>query len=471
VVAIFASGNTAGACDRALSRCIRSDDCRESSAPAPRAVTCGIALFSSPRRLRLGQGANEPLPFPSSGLQAVVFVSPHFGGIVVRGVRSQCIPPKGGTTNGIAGPRFARYDGGMSQGEPEYRHPRWLLWTAACGAALAYGCVFAAANVLARPTWEWRLRQYGWPLVYMERQKFARYQWLAYPSSITSFKPGLLLVDVLCGILLSALAAAIVLYWLRRRHEPLQFSLRSIFLLTTVVAVCLGVHGCVPRNWYPYPPNDVQVWLALFHFLVNAVPILLAVTAAHRATVACVNWRRRRCWLGTHWITWLAMAAIGGPLLHYSLFSRTGLYWLGKIPLPVRGWPHSFPVNFDEFSSDDLLAFSENVSDRPAIIFAGVIDVLVWFAALAAIGLIIERWIRRIEASIPIRPGPFLLAAIIAGLTVAIITTKDGEVVPAWYDCPSWLLGIVLTLYAAAVLVSCGAAWCFGRLRARPADG
>jgi hypothetical protein len=170
---------------------------------------------------------------------------------------------------------------------PDRQEPRWLLHTAATGSALVYGCIFAGANILGG-----RGQQHGWPFVYMAREvrvpgelhNILYGPWPLFSPPLLSFEPMWLLLDILCGIVLTCLAAAISVYWLRVRRPPIQFSLRSLFVLTTVVACLLGLF----KYFVPHFGNSYGLWftiawcmLLLARIFVYIVPVASLVTAVH----------------------------------------------------------------------------------------------------------------------------------------------------------------------------------------------
>ena len=103
---------------------------------------------------------------------------------------------------------------------------------------LAYGLVFAAANVDSICDFHPRFylcQQHGWPLTYMIRDSrvpgpFSIYygSWPFDSPPLRLFRPVSLWLDVLCGVVLIALAATIPVYWLRARGRPVRFSLGSL---------------------------------------------------------------------------------------------------------------------------------------------------------------------------------------------------------------------------------------------------
>jgi hypothetical protein len=242
-------------------------------------------------------------------------------------------------------------------------------------------------------------------------------------------------------------------YWLRARGKPFQYSLRALFGLTTVVACYLGILKF-------YAPDSLRlgsvlevILLLLPWLLLYAVPAGLVITAAHWTVVRSTDSARRCRWLGFHWLSWLAVAAVGGPFFHYSLMADTGIVDV-ESPAPASlvavgsatvlravvacGWPL-------KYSSLDS-------SVRYFAPFALTADTLVWLTAMVAMGFVVERWVRRVEQRISMRPTAFLSAIFVAYVVICVLL-NDPSSRPDWYDYPSWLLGIAATVYAAELLI------------------
>jgi len=177
----------------------------------------------------------------------------------------------------------------------DHKHPRWLLHTAAWCFALVYSGLFVGANI-----WSRLCQTYGWPFIYMVREtrppsnpgelhNIYYDPWPFYSAPLVSFEPMWLVLNILCGIVLTCLAAAIALYWLHLCQRPLQFTLRSILGLVIVVACLLGLFTFFAPSHFS---NLLQmalliIWLA--QLCVYIVPFAFLATVAHRAV-----WNRKR---------------------------------------------------------------------------------------------------------------------------------------------------------------------------------
>jgi hypothetical protein len=92
----------------------------------------------------------------------------------------------------------------------------------------------------------------------------------------------------------------------------------------------------------------------------------------------------------------------------------------------------------------------------------------VWLAAVWATGFAVDGLVRRTERhEMPLWAGPVMVGAIVICIAVSMIVTTNNSAAfpPEWYDGPSWVLGIALMSYAAAVLAGRAAARSFRRLR------
>jgi hypothetical protein len=329
---------------------------------------------------------------------------------------------------------------------PEYHHPRWLLYATASGSAFIYACVLLAANVFpygGDPGY-----QHGLPFVYMVRESqvpggltIFYAPWPLDDPPLVEFRPTFLLLNVLCGSLLTAAAAVIPLYWLRVHRRPLHFGLRAAFGLGAVVLGLLGLFRFYHPNEGILSAIDLFVPVPL---LVYVLPGCLIVIAAHRMVVLSARSARRRRWLGIHWLTWLAAVAVGGPLLHYSMFTATG-WWLGATHEvrdfhPAFGWPFEYS---GQYRGLGIRCFSPS---------AFVADTVVWLTIVASTIFVVERWVRRVEQGVPMQKRAILYAALAVGIMIWILNT-DQSFRPEWYDACSWLLGIASTIYAAEVLI------------------
>ncbi len=243
----------------------------------------------------------------------------------------------------------------VSSEEPAvYQHSRWFVRSAALGFALLYAGGLAVANVFHRNS-TMAGQEHGWPFVYMVRASrvlggltILYPMWPLGDPPLLQFRATVLILNVLIGSLLTALAVVVPIYWLRVRQRPVQFSLRTLFVLTTVVACLLALLKCCY-------PDRVNVWIAVelavvsLFTLAYVVPACMALTAAHWLVIRPArSWRRFR-WFGLHWLTWLAICAVGGPFLHYLIvainynvmgYGRPSEYYVEDLQLAWRlHWP------------------------------------------------------------------------------------------------------------------------------------
>lgn len=346
----------------------------------------------------------------------------------------------------------------------DYRPPRWLLWSAACGCAALYGCALAAANVLPRVD-----QEHGWPLVYMTREwkvygdlTVLYGPWPLDDPPLESFRPVLLAVDVVFGILLMLAAAFMAVYWLRARQRPLQFSLRALLGLTAAVPCCWAL-----AMWLLDPSDGLWTALQLIHGSVYVGPCLLVVTTAHwMLGLRAGSWPRRR-WAGIHWLTWLGLGVMAGPFLHYCLFAYTD-YWHvgGKSPFDPTsyGWPLGYAAEHDG-TSRPLWPMGQGLPVSFVDAVAPVADFLIALAMLAATGFVVEGWIRRAERRDPVRRTSILLA-VMTVVAVACTLKIDRSYRPEWYAYPFWLFGIACTVFAGMVLSARAITRLFGKPQA-----
>ena len=323
----------------------------------------------------------------------------------------------------------------------DHKHPRWLLHTAALCSAIFYSCVFLAANICPHG-----LQEHGWPFVYMVREwrvpgglTFVYGPWPLYSPPLVSFEPMWLVLNILCGIVLTCLAAAITLFWLRVCPRPLQFSLRILFGFAIVVACLLGlIKYFEPNQW-----NMIFVALIALLFarmFAYVVPIACLVVAAHWTVVRSAKSQRRCRWAGIHWLTWLTVAFVAGTVMHYSVFMSD---W---------GQRYGWPLTYQAQSDRDCWHASEFLSALFPMGFlkatALIADLLVWLMIVAATGFVVERWVRQIEQGIPTRLAALFLAGTV--LFGGIICTSELTLPcwPEWYDFPFWLFGIACTIFA-----------------------
>jgi hypothetical protein len=348
---------------------------------------------------------------------------------------------------------------------PEYQHPRWVLRAATWGSALVYGCAFVAANIGPQV----RGQAHGWPFIYMVRE-------LRIPGGLTiyygpwpisspspplvSFEPTWLFLNVLCGIVLTCLAPVLCLYWLRARPQPIQFSLRSLFALTTVVACLLGLFKCFIPDFGDGWGLFQIAWCMLLvaQILVHFVPVAFVATAAHRLVVLSAGSQQRR-WAGVHWVAWLAIAVVGGSLMHYLIFTDTSY-------ISEYGWPFTYQTKYYYGpaywpASGPMRAFFP-ISWLKAIALTA--DILVCLAITAATGFVVERWIRHTELGTPVRRASFVAGTVIFGGMICALPFDQSNW-HIWYEYSIWLFGIACTAFAVPVAVFSCTVWLFRRFR------
>jgi hypothetical protein len=352
---------------------------------------------------------------------------------------------------------------------PEYRHPRWLLRTATWGSALAYGGIFAGANILG-----YRGQVHGWPFVYMVREwriqgplTMVYGPWPLWSPPVVSVEPGLLLLNILCGTLLTCLAPVICLYWLRVRRRPLQFSLCTLFASTAVVACLLSLLRLLyPElgDWHWGALEIAWCFLRLTQVFVYFVPAALLFTAAHWAVLAGANAKLRSRWVGVHWLTWFAILVVGTSLIHYSAFTVTSYASYGW-PLVYQTRPYAESMLTSRFIS---FLFPTTYLALPVGCLKAIgltTNVLTWLAMIAATGFVIERWIGHVEQRIPSQSASILAGIVIVGGGILCILALDPSHRPEWYDYPSWLFAIACTLFVVQLVVFGSVRWLFGRFR------
>jgi hypothetical protein len=318
----------------------------------------------------------------------------------------------------------------------DYDHPRWLRYSVAGGAALLYGGLLIAANVFPH----FVRHAHGWPFVYMARDHMDRFGGLSYyyaPWPIENppllwFAPELLVIDVLLGVALTVSVAFMAAYWLRARRRPLQFSLRGMLGLTTAIS-CL-----VALIWAIKPSLIAWIWFGAFflvHPVVSVVFCLLVVTEAHWLVCVSARTQHPRRWWQLHWLTWIAAAAMAGPLVYHCFFAYSGILYVGSHP--AYGWPSKYVAKpFIEGSSISYF--------NPLALMA---DVAIALTVLAATVFAVERWIRRTERGKRTPIFAWLAAILIA---IAIVLVLGGPNRPDWYVAPFWLFGIASTIFFAA---------------------
>jgi hypothetical protein len=290
---------------------------------------------------------------------------------------------------------------------------------------------------------------HGWPLVYMVRdginnlRTFGCGPWPLDDCPLLQFRPTLLLLNILCGGVLALSATVAPVYWLRVRRRPFQFSLRALLGTITVVACLLGM-----LKWYNPRLVSVKTALGLLlvvlpQVLLCALPTGLILVAAHWAAGRTADCPSRGRWRGIHWLSWLAVAAVGIPFLHDAFLADTRAAVWGGGALGRGGW--GWPLRYEVCLAGDPVG--------PVSFPAFAADLAVWLLVVAATGFVAERWVRRVQQRTAMRPSAVLGALLVTGVVVWIVSLDDLRR-PAWYDYPSWLLGIAAAVYAAGLLIT-----------------
>ena len=320
---------------------------------------------------------------------------------------------------------------GIIQEPIGYQHPRWLVRVAALGFAVLYAGAIAVKNIFPNG-----YQEHGWPFVYMVRQRWVPGPlcnitygpWPLYNPPLAKFWPELLALNVLIGAVLVGLASVVPCYWLRLRKTPVHFSLRSLLGLTTIVACLLAV-------WKTYYRCEIDVW-TLWSLLIIAgiilfeyvVPACLVVTAAHWLVVHSVAAGRYRRWLGLHWLTWIAVFAVGGPCLYGSIIAGDS----------SRGWPLEY------YLGDSWVG-----RHHDGFAFFG--DLLLWHAMTIGTGFVVEDWIRRVEREKPMRKAAFLAMALAFVAATWILIASDSLTRSLYYRYPCYF-GLFAVIYASPAL-------------------
>lgn len=199
------------------------------------------------------------------------------------------------------------------------------------------------------------------------------------------------------------------------------------------------------------------------------VPLGVTVIAAHWIVVRSARSARQPRWIRLHWLTWLAAVAVGGPLLHYSLFTHTGYTYAASekaaflVPMEAYGWPVEYVSELGHSPEDRLYAAAYGLPLRCFHPLPLVANILASCAIIGSVGFVVERWIRRVERGTPMRPGAIAVAVLLV-CTLIWSLNHYGPFRPRWYDRPSWLLGIAAIIYAIQILAFRGVAWFVQRL-------
>jgi hypothetical protein len=331
-------------------------------------------------------------------------------------------------------------------------------------------CVSVAVLVPAPLTaniFPWINQWHGWPLTYMVREwrvpgglTILYGPWPLDNPPLVALRPAALAVNVIAGIGLIVSASVSGLYWLRWRERPLQFSLRSLFALTTAAAVGVVLFRLSERflgGWWVIFP--------LARLFLNASTCAVVATGAHWFVRRSARLNCQFRWLGLHVLTWLALILAGGPFLHHSITGWTGITWVGSskkstpgmIELRAHGWPAEwFGKHAPDADPDSLskLGFTTSYVDPIAL----AVDGLAWLIAIVSVAFTVERIIRHWEAGTRGGWRTLVIWALITGSTFAIAYC-DPAIPPRWYDYPSWLFTVACTV--------CGVGWLFFRAMPR----
>jgi hypothetical protein len=157
----------------------------------------------------------------------------------------------------------------------------------------------------------------------------------------------------------------------------------------------------------------------------------MVLTVAHWLVICSARSGRQFRWFGLHWLTWLAVCAVGGPFLHYSIVTIKDY--------AAYGWPLEYYVKNSQFACR---------FHWPALIG----DLAVWLTVLASTAFVAERWIRRVEQRVFLQKSAFFLLSLVVA-TMIWILNADWPREPEWYDYYAWLLGIAAVAYAFIVVI------------------
>ena len=204
-----------------------------------------------------------------------------------------------------------------------YQHPRWLVRCATIGFVLLYVCSLSAANIFPHGNNVNLNQQHGWPFVYMVREwqipggmSVFYGPWPFDDSPIVLFRPILLGLNCLIGILLTVFAATIPAYWLRVRQRPVQFSLQTLFLVTTLVACLLALL----KVFCPEQFEHFNVWTAI------ELAIVLSFLLAYYVVPACMVLSV------AHWLV-VRSGRLGGECGGFDYIGSLGLR-AGRLAVP-----------------------------------------------------------------------------------------------------------------------------------------
>jgi protein-S-isoprenylcysteine O-methyltransferase Ste14 len=243
----------------------------------------------------------------------------------------------------------------------------------------------------------------------------------------------------------------------------LQFGLKRLFAVLTVVGVFLAVLGLVAREY------GTWILTLLAVRLVYVVPIILILAGAMWVARKLRDSPLRR-WAGMHVLTWTALLVVGGPCLYFSLIAYSGP-WLaarenapGWIYLDGVGWPYPY---WAAHESDGQRVWAAN-EGFPTEFFdpaAMAADVLIWLFLLASIAFTVEQWVRRTERESPFEWKRAAIAAVSLVITCLVLDFDDAFL--RWSENWFWFLGVACGVYTGLLLVTAGGAYVWRRLRRR----
>jgi hypothetical protein len=152
-------------------------------------------------------------------------------------------------------------------------------------------------------------------------------------------------------------------------------------------------------------------------------------------------------------LTWFALAATGGPFLHYAFFGCSGGLCVGRERLPgyivltLYGWPFRYLGGYEP-AADRLAMTAEGFPVSYFDPFALTGDLFAAIVFIAAIAFVIERWIRRTERGVRIRRRT-VISLLVAGAGVMVVLHVDHWFRPSSYAYPSCLFAVASAISAA----------------------
>jgi hypothetical protein len=257
---------------------------------------------------------------------------------------------------------------------------------------------------------------------------------------IAKFWPAMLALNVVCGSILAAISAVAPVYWLRVRRRPVHFSLRSLFVLTTLVAVFCGALKWYSGTWnferqFGNPDVEDLAYFALYGLAEMRWlgPMCLVLAAAHWLVTRLARSRWRWRWMGLHILTWAVLLPVGLLYLRHSIFTES----YGE----VYGWPLLF------YGCRDV--YYPLFFHWPSL--AG--DIVTWLAITCASGTVIEGWVRKVERQVPTRVSAVFAFGIGVICTVWLFVAIDAfGLKPKQYDFYPCFFGLVWLIFAIEVL-------------------